>query len=326
MPELPEVETIKRGLDSTIIGQKIVGVEILLPKMFVGDKDFLIGSTVTNISRKGKLLVIDVERESKEERQKTKETVILSETKDLKLHEGDSSQALLSQTVQNDNYFSILIHLKMTGQLIFKSQTLTEFAGGHPIPPLNTPLPNKSTKVIFNFESGDLLYFNDLRTFGYVKVIPTDEVKDQAFVKALGVEPFSDKFTVQKFKDLIEKRSKMNIKAFLLDQRYVAGLGNIYTDETLFFSGVLPTRSVGSLNELETALMFQSILDVLNKGIDTQGASKTSYVNLAGKKGTFMSNVAVYQRAGEPCIKCGRPIEKIKHVGRGTHFCSFCQR
>lgn len=296
MPELPEVETIKRGLDATIIGQRIVDLEILLPKMFIGDPANVIGSVVENISRKGKLLVIDIRNDKNEA-------------------SGDI----------NDE-FSIMIHLKMTGQLIFKSQTLEAFAGGHPIPPLNTPVPNKSTKVLFQFESGDILYFNDLRTFGYVKVVPRKLVSEELFVKSLGVEPFGGDFTATKLNELIEKRKNMNIKAFLLDQKYIAGLGNIYTDEALFFAGVFPTRLVGSLNHGERQLLYESILSVLEKGINLQGASKTSYVNLAGKLGTFMSDVAVYQRTGKPCICCGRPIEKIKHVGRGTHFCSFCQK
>lgn len=288
MPELPEVETIRLGLLKAAVNQQIKAVEIILPKMFTGNQETLENSTILNVDRRGKLLNI---------------------------------------TVQKDNQkHHLLIHLKMTGQLIFQSDTLQGFGGGHPIPPLNTPLPNKSTKIVIEFHSGDKLYFNDLRTFGYMKLVSPDQLKADKFLKTVGIEPLTPEFTLDKFKQILAKRPKANIKAFLLDQTHIAGLGNIYTDEALFRAGVLPWRLVNSLSEAEIKLLHSAIIAVLQAGIELQGASQTSYVNLEGKRGTFLAGAAVYQRQGKPCPVCGAPIQKTKWAGRGTHYCPNCQK
>jgi len=288
MPELPEVETIKLGLHRTILNQKITKIDILLPKMFSGDPTVVTNATISDIKRRGKMLIIDV-------------------TKDSYL-------------------YHLLIHLKMTGQLIFESQTKPGFGGGHPVPPLNTPLPNKSTKIIMEFESEDKLYFNDLRTFGYIKLVPARQLHENTFLQQIGIEPLTPEFTLETFAKLLEKRPKANIKAFLLDQTHIAGLGNIYTDESVFRAGILPWRIVSSLSEQEILLLHGSIKDVLQAGIELQGASQTSYIGVDGKKGTFLAQAAVYGRANLPCLNCGQPIQKTKWAGRGTHYCSNCQK
>ncbi len=288
MPELPEVETIRLGLQRAALNQQIKSIQILLPKMFSGDPALIKNTHITNTDRRGKLLIINL--------------------------------------TNQDKQFHLLIHLKMTGQLIFESTSIPGFAGGHPIPPLNTPLPNKSTKVIIDFHSGDKLYFNDIRTFGYMKLIHAHKLKDDKFLQQVGIEPLTAEFTLEKFQQLLAKRPKANIKAFLLDQTHIAGLGNIYTDEALFRARVLPWRLVGSLTTEEIPLLHSSIKAVLQAGIELHGASKTSYVNIDGQKGTFLAKVNVYQRQGSPCLICGHPIQKTKWAGRGTHYCVNCQK
>lgn len=288
MPELPEVETIRLGLQQAIIGQTIKDIQILLAKMFSGDPSVLISANVTNTQRRGKLLIIDL--------------------------------------VKNNEKYHLLVHLKMTGQLIFQSHNNTGFGGGHPIPPLNSPLPNKSTKVIITFQSGDILYFNDLRTFGYMRLVRTIELHNNSFLQTVGIEPLTPEFSLEKFTQLLAKKPKANIKAFLLDQTHIAGLGNIYTDEALFRASILPWRLINSLADNEIQMLHASIRKVLQSGIELQGASQTSYVNLDGKKGTFLDKAAVYQRQGKPCPTCGNPIQKTKWAGRGTHYCAHCQK
>lgn len=273
MPELPEVETIRRGAVHSLIGQKIVLVSILLHKSFIGDPRAVEGCVITNVGRRGKLLIL-----------------------------------------HTSGVNSILIHLKMTGQLISvrKGQM--------------TKLPDKSTKVIFAFESEDKLFFNDYRTFGYVQVFESANLSEHPFLKKVGIEPLDSSFTFEFFEKLVLRFNKMNVKSFLLDQTKIAGLGNIYTDEALFYAHILPMRQIGSLDTIELKDLYLNIKEVLNKGVNLGGSSKTSYVNLHGEKGRFLSQAAVYGRGGMSCIVCGQPIQKSKCAGRGTHYCVHCQK
>ncbi|MDQ3239459.1 MAG: DNA-formamidopyrimidine glycosylase [bacterium] len=289
MPELPEVETVKRGLMRTIINQKILRISVILAKIVEGDESQIIGAEIVSVSRRGKLLIIELNDVSRKP-------------------------------------IFLAIHLKMTGQLLFKSKTRPEFGMGHPIPPLNTPVPNKSTKVIFEFESGDFLYFNDLRTFGYIKILNKHELETNSFLMTIGVEPLSDEFSESKFLEITKKFPKLAIKTFLLDQTKIAGLGNIYTDEALFASGIYPLRLVGSLNPNETSALYRAIREVLQHGVETLGSSTSSYVTIDGMLGTFLTHAKVYQRKNLPCLVCGTLISRISFRGRGTHYCVKCQK
>ncbi len=272
MPELPEVETIRKGLQSLLVDRQIVSIDVRLPRIFSGDAEAVRGASIVNATRRGKLLII-----------------------------------------KTSSSYSLLVHLKMTGQLIYVTQGKT------------TTLPDKSTKVIFHLDSGDRLFFNDYRTFGFIQVYPTDQLEAHPFLKKVGIEPFSPQFTKSYLLELMIKAKNMNIKAFLLDQTRVAGIGNIYADEILFAAKILPSRLVSSLAADEQAALFTSIKDILSKGIELRGSSKTSYVDLLGQKGTFLSEACVYQRNGLHCKICGGVIQKSKLVGRGTHFCLNCQ-
>ncbi len=273
MPELPEVETIRRGLELLVVGQQINSVEVLLPKMFIGSAEDIVGASLVSAGRRGKLLII-----------------------------------------RTSGTFSVLIHLKMTGQLLFVRAGET------------TSLPEKSTKVIFTFESGDRLFFNDFRTFGFVQLFEQTKLDEHPFIRKIGIEPLENFFTQSSFYALLSKSNRSNIKAFLLDQTKIAGLGNIYADEVLFAAKILPTRRVDSLSFSERELLFESIRAVLSKGIDLRGSSHTSYVDVSGERGVFLNQATVYQRAGLPCRDCGTLITKIRLAGRGTHYCPNCQK
>lgn len=282
MPELPEVETIRRDLEKKIIGQTIRRAEILFFKR-VSPKNLaqkITGFKIQKVSRRAKLLVI----------------------------EGSTH--------------SLLFHLKMTGQIVLRHNTQIVF-GGHPMKGV-TELPNKYTRAIFYFQNGDVLYFNDLRKFGYIKLIPRKAAED-VFSK-YGVEPLEKDFSLHYFLELTEKSKTTKLKAFLLNQEKISGLGNIYVDESCFLAGVRPGRRVGSLTKEEKKKLWQAIRRVLQKSIQYRGTSFNTYVDTDGKTGGFWKYRQVYGRKGELCKKCKSPIVYVKLVGRGTHYCPHCQK
>lgn len=287
MPELPEVETVRRGLQGLIIGRKITAAKALdSPKSFPNAPDdvaeFLIGATVRDIRRRAKVLLIDLSTE-----------------------------------------YTLVIHLKMTGQMVFRGETV--FGAGHPNDSLIGALPDRSTRVVFDFEDGSHLYFNDQRKFGWVKLFPALEVPNIDFMKKVGPEPLEADFTSAQFKERFQRRKKTNIKAALLDQTVIAGVGNIYADESLWGSRVHPARLVGSLSDEEYANIYHELRSVMNLSIEKGGSTDKNYVNAEGKRGSYMDFACVFRREGKPCPRCGTTIVKFKWAGRGTHVCPHCQ-
>lgn len=286
MPELPEVETIVRGLKNTILKKKIIEIDIGLKKIVKSSlrkfKLDLKNNKFTDIKRRGKLFIFELAREEK----------------------------------------YLLIHLRMTGQLIYKKNKKIT-AGGHGYPNDFNDLPNKHSHIIFYFKDGSQLFFNDQRQFGVIQLVHKDELK---YVDAkFGVEPLDRKFTIKKFKDILKTR-KGSIKAFLLNQKFIAGLGNIYTDEVLFFAGVLPNRKIDSLSEREIGQIHKGIKSILAKAIKYRGTAFNNYVDVRGRKGNFLKMLKVYRREGEKCLRCKKNIiQKTKIAGRGTRFCKTCQ-
>ena len=287
MPELPEVETVKRGLVKLITNQQIEAVEHNWDKGFPNSKtdvdQFLIGSKVIDVRRRAKVLIIDLSTE-----------------------------------------YSLLIHLKMTGQLVFVAKEV-RFGAGHPNDSLINDLPDKSTRVKFTFKDGSKLFFNDQRKFGWVKLFPTVEVENIDFIHKIGPEPLSDDFTSIKFIERVRKRAGTTIKAAILDQTVLAGVGNIYADESLFAAKIHPATRVKDVSDAKLKLLLKEIKDVLQLSIDKGGSSDRNYVNAEGKKGSYISFAKVFRREGKPCPRCGTSIEKIRVAGRGTHICPRCQ-
>ncbi len=220
---------------------------------------------------------------------------------------------------------SVLAHLKMTGQLIYEKKIgkkVEVVAGGHKLIEKDFDLPNKHTQVIFTFDDRGELFFNDLRRFGYMKLATVEEV--QKVLSAFGIEPFTKNFTYENFLAALLKR-KVTIKVALLDQKKIAGIGNIYADEVCFCAGVLPTRPVVSLSAAEKKKIFVCITEILKMAIKHRGTTFKDYLDSEGKKGNYTDFLKVFDREGEKCGRCGNLVKKIKSNGRGTHFCPGCQ-
>ncbi|MBQ6487176.1 bifunctional DNA-formamidopyrimidine glycosylase/DNA-(apurinic or apyrimidinic site) lyase [Candidatus Saccharibacteria bacterium] len=278
MPELPEVETIKRGLSKFIINKKLTRTTILCAKSFVGTP---VTGTVKAIRRFGKALIIDL-----------------------------------------DNGKSLMIHLRMTGQLIYDGKE--RFAAGHPSDNFIDKLPNRQTRVVLEFDSGSL-FFNDQRKFGFIKVIDTNQVEQDAFIKKLAKEPWQ--MSGDEFYEKLQKHKNSPIKAVLLDQTIICGLGNIYADESLFMSGIHPATKAGSLTKKEATVLLNMADRAMNISIASGGSTMKDYVKADGTKGDYLDKFAqIFNRTGKPCLVCGTTVEKIRVAGRGTHICPNCQR
>lgn len=287
MPELPEVETVRRGLSELIIGKIVASASNDTPKSFPNTesdvRQFLIGAEVRAVRRRAKVLMIDL-----------------------------------------SGGYSLVIHLKMTGQLVYVSKD-ARFGAGHPNDSLVNALPDKSTRVTIEFTDGSQLFFNDQRKFGWVKLIPTAEIPELAFMKKVGPEPLEADFTVQEFVERFKRRARTNIKAALLDQSVVAGVGNIYADESLWGAKVHPSRLVSTITSAEFKKLYTELRAVMNLSIEKGGSSNRNYVNAEGKRGSYMDFARVFRREGLPCPRCGTTIEKLRVAGRGTHICPHCQ-
>lgn len=295
MPELPEVETIRRDLEDSLLGHKLLSSEILFEKTAKNGAAFfentLVGKKLKSLSRRGKLLILEF----------------------------------------GPDIF-LLIHLKMTGQLIYLKGK-EKIAGGHSLSKRNEndfvssiggTLPNKHTRAIFSFSGGGKLFFNDLRKFGYLKIV---DKKELAFIleNNYGPEPLEAALSFSYLSKIL-KGKKTKIKALLLNQKLVSGLGNIYVDEALFAAGVLPQRSAGTLNEEEIKKLLKAINSIIKKAILHRGTTFSDYRDYKGKKGNFSQFLQVYGRGKEFCKKCGKTLYKTKIAGRGSHYCLNCQK
>lgn len=266
MPELPEVETIKRQLIDKIVGLTIKNILINKPKLFVGDPKIIIGLKVQGVRRRAKMIVIDLE-----------------------------------------NDWNLLIHLKMSGQLVF---------GG---------VPNKFTHITFEFSNGSKLYYNDMRQFGWVKEVKSKELEQE--LDKFGPEPLDKDFSIEKLKTNLLKHKNLRIKPTLMDQSVIAGLGNIYAAEVCFQAGIRPDRKISTLGDEDLKKLYQAIKKILPLAIKYKGTSADSYVTLEGKKGNYESKLWVYGREGQKCPNnCGSTVKKINLGGRGTYFCPACQK
>lgn len=281
MPELPEVETIRIGLAKLLPGLAVKKVEHDWPKSFPNAeadvKKFLIGAKVTEVRRRAKVLMIDL-----------------------------------------DSNYSLVIHLKMTGQLVFVGES--RFGAGHPTNSLIGKLPDKSTRVTFDFGKAKL-FFNDQRKFGWVRLLPTVEIPNIDFFKKVGPEPLEADFTVKAFRERVARRQNTSIKAALLDQTVIAGVGNIYADESLWGAKIHPAATVKSLSSQKLKTLFDELQFVLRLSIKKGGSTDKNYVDAEGKKGSYLTFARVFRREGLDCPRCGTTIIKTRVAGRGTHLC-----
>jgi formamidopyrimidine-DNA glycosylase len=227
----------------------------------------------------------------------------------------------------------LIIHLKMTGQLIWQDKKKL-IVGGHPITGVGQILPNKFTRVIFKLSNGGQLFFNDVRKFGYIKLVSDQEL--ESISTRLGLEPLTRGFNDKKLKIALAKQSKApgrvprpragKIKPALLDQTKVVGIGNIYADESLWLAKILPTRTIASLKDKEWTALAKAIVKVLRLSIAHRGTSFSDYRDAQGSVGNFIKKLKVYGRHQEACRRCRNIIKKAKLGGRGTHWCEKCQK
>lgn len=318
MPELPEVETVRRGLADLLPGQSIVRTKVFdSPKSFPNSpadvEHFLHGARVKAVRRRAKVLMIDL-----------------------------------------DTNYSLVIHLKMTGQLIFRqdsrriarisskisrdprkvaqdfsadtTRNIGEFAGGHPNDSLIGELPDRSTRVQIDFMDGSRLFFNDQRKFGWMKLLPTDEIKNLPFMKKVGPEPLDPQTRAEDFIKRIRRRQNSMIKPAFLDQAVIAGVGNIYADEALWAAKIHPQTRVRNIGDEKLATLFNELRQILQLSIDQGGSTDKNYVDAEGRKGNYLTFAHVFRREGQPChLHPDQEIVKLKVSGRGTHVCPVCQ-
>jgi formamidopyrimidine-DNA glycosylase len=288
MPELPEVETIRIGLSRLLPGKKITHVEHNWQKSFPNAKADVDAHVIG-------ARVVAVTRRAK---------VLL---------------------IELDSKYSFIIHLKMTGQLVFRSKT-ARFGAGHPSSSLIGELPDRSTRVIFTFDDGGgKLFFNDQRKFGWVRLLATAEVPQIDFFKKVGPEPLAADFSAEDFIARIRRRPKSAIKAVLLDQTVIAGVGNIYADESLFAAKIHPATQVTAIDDKRLKKLYTELKKVLQLSIEKGGSTDKNYVDAQGKRGSYLTFAKVFRRQTKPCQRCGTTIIKTRVAGRGTHICPHCQ-
>lgn len=285
MPELPEVETLKRELDKLLSSLVISEVQVLWPKSVfplspISFSKKIVGQKILKLERRAKMLIIRLASE--------------------------------------DN---IIFHLKMTGQLIFVPKEGRMVSGGHPTSDVQTP--GRHTRIIFSLNDGSHLYFNDLRKFGWARLTNENDLKDIS--AKVGPEPLSKDFDSKFLIDLFHKHPNNTIKKILLDQTLIAGIGNIYADESCFLAHLRPDRKIKTLTDKEVTELQKQIVAVLKLSIKHKGTSSKNYRRSNGELGGFVPYLYVYGRKNQPCKKCGEKILKIKHAGRGTHYCPTCQ-
>lgn len=292
MPELPEVETIRREMAKELKGKRFRRVEVRLAKAINWPVSRFTagirGAAIKGLSRRAKILIINLA-----------------------------------------NGYSLLVHLKLTGQLIFEDKKGRQLPGGHDQPdPSVGQLPSKFTQAIFEFTDGSHLYFNDFRKFGYIKIFKTSELDNYFTELKLGPEPLDKAFTFKKFEALLKKKPNSKIKPLLMDQSFLAGLGNIYADEVCFKARVKPTRPVKSLSAKEIKDIFTAIKTILAKAIQARGTTfDHAYRDLYGQKGNYDRFLNSYGRAGAVCLRCRKgKIVRISLKGRSAFFCPACQK
>lgn len=293
MPELPEVETIRLGLQKYLVGKIVEDVEVRLRRIFSGDEKNVIGARITGVDRFGKGLVINL-----------------------------------------NNGYSIAAHIKLTGQFVYRDSATSKLKLS---PKVGSQIPNKFTHVVFKLSGAHssnsgpsaYLYYNDIRQFGWIKIVEGSKLKDISFFKDLGPEPLPSSgqaaLTFDKFKEIVSS-SGVAIKPLIMDQKKIGGIGNIYANDALFDSQIDPRRSAKQITSQEAKRLYESILKVLKKGLENGGASELNYVNVLGQEGKYQHHFLAYGQDGKKCVRCKSVMKKIVLGGRGTYFCPSCQK
>jgi len=288
MPELPEVETVRLQLLLKVQGKEIDSVEVFHSKIVNHDE------TIDDRLR-GKVIK-HIDRIGK----------------------------LMIFSFEGEDDLFMLAHLKMTGQFFYVDNDGKVVGGGHTMSGLTGgDWPHKHSRVAFHFTDRSTLYFNDMRLFGYTKLATAAQVAVAR--SGFGPEPIDPEFDCQWFATKLKKR-KTPIKAALLDQKFIAGLGNIYVDEALWRAKVRPMRRADRVTKAEAAVLCKAAGDVMNESIQVGGTTFQHFVDTGGNNGNFTDYLRVFGQQGKTCSRCGEIIKKTRCAGRGTHYCPGCQK
>lgn len=282
MPELPEVETVRRQLSQVIVGREIADVQVLKAKSWNGELKDVVDQKVTGIDRRSKVLLI---------------------------------------RLANDH--TLMVHLKMSGQLIFVDGEFRT-GGGHPTADWIQDLPSGHTRVIFTFADGTKLFFNDQRIFGWIRLL-SSEAADRS-LEGLAPDVIDPLITAEYLFEKSQRRS-IPIKQFIMDNQIVAGVGNIYACDALNLAKISPLRPASSIPKEKMIRLLKAMREVVELGIELGGATAHGkYVHVTGLAGKYQDKMRVYGKKGEPCPNCGAMIIKMKLGGRGTFYCPNCQK
>lgn len=288
MPELPEVETLKLGLQKYVVGKTITDVNVIDSSLVTGDVKDIIGAKIKDVKRYAKGLVLEL---------------------------------------SNGN--AIAFHIKLTGQLIYRDMTNKDLEVLKPSP---SKVPNKWTRVDIVLDKDSHLYFQEVRRFAWMKILPFKDLKTLPFFKTLGPEPIpspgsgTPKLTLLMFEKIAAK-SGLPIKTLIMDQQKIGGIGNIYANDSLFDAHIDPRRKAKTLSKAEIKTLFESLLKVLKNGIKYRGSSELNFVDILGQKGEYQNHFLIYGRKNKPCERNdGGVVEKVYLGGRGTFFCNICQK
>lgn len=300
MPELPEVETLKLGLQKYVVGRTITDVNVIDPSLVTGEVKDIIGAKIKGVKRYAKGLVLEL---------------------------------------SNGN--AIAFHIKLTGQLIYRDKKNKDLEVLKPSP---SKVPNKFTRVIIELSDSPIrqaqgenkeisfLYFQEVRRFAWMKILPLEKLKELPFFKTLGPEPIpspgsgTPKLTESLFEKIVMS-SNLSIKVLLMEQKKIGGIGNIYANDACFEAKIDPRRKAKTLDTKEIKTLFESLLKVLKNGIKYRGSSELNFVDILGQKGEYQNHFLIYGRKNKPCRReDGGIIEKVYLGVRGTFFCAKCQK
>ncbi len=298
MPELPEVESLRRGLEKRILGQKIKKIWVGKPKLVSGRGNIRVASS-------------------------KKVAEFLRELQGETIKSIDRQAKNLIFNFKSDKV--LVIHLKMSGQLVYQAKNKKEerLIGGHPIELSEKELPHKHSHVIFELTHGTL-YYNDSRMFGYLLFYPKLALAEHHFA-AYGLDPLSPNFTLEKFREGLRTK-KGKLKTVLMGQTVVTGVGNIYADEASFAAKVSPLRKANSFKPAEFKSLYLAIKKILGKAIELGGSSVATYLLADGTRGNYARELKVYGRGDKPCPRCGTTLSEIQINNRTTVYCKNCQK
>jgi len=322
MPELPEVETIRKQLEGVLVGQLVKNVEVRREKSWEGNVEKVVGKEIRSVERKGKMLIVGLES--------TKQS-IPGYTRLRQLADPPRSRDLNKDWFRASSY--LLVHLKMTGQLIYevkskkrKVKSTERVVGGHPTIDWISELPSKHTRVIVQLNRGTL-YFNDQRVFGWMRV--AGRLKVKGLREKMPADVIDREMTREKFYKILQGSSRA-VKLVVMDSTKIGGAGNIYANDGLWLARIDPRTKARDLSKSKSDKLLAALKEVVNRGIRYGGAtaSDDKYVNTSGLGGRYQEHFLVYEREGERCKRkgCKGLIKKIKIGGRGTYYCPECQR